>query len=356
MSDLVEALRAAGVADVDASPLRRSLYSSDASLYRVEPQVVVVPQHVDELVATAEVCRTLGVPLTMRGAGTSIAGNAVGPGVVVDTSRHLRQIRDIDPEAGAAYVEPGVVQAELQRAAAPHGLRFGPDPSTHNRATLGGMIGNNACGSRALGYGRTSDNVLGLDVLTGSGSRLRLGAGDATSGPELDALRELIGANLALVRTELGRFGRQVSGYSLEHLLPENGFDVARALVGSEGTLALTLGATVRLVRDEPVRRLVVLGYPSMHEAADAVTAVLPHAPIACEGMDARIVDVVRARRGPSAVPRLPRGQGWLLVELTGNDDGEVLTRAAALVRDAGALDAEVVEDAGSRRRALADP
>ncbi|GAA4352452.1 FAD-binding and (Fe-S)-binding domain-containing protein [Angustibacter luteus] len=348
MSDLVEALRAAGVADADASLLRRSLYSSDASLYRVEPQVVVVPRHVDEVLATAEVCRTFGVPLTMRGAGTSIAGNAVGPGVVVDVSRHLHQIGDIDPEAGTAVVAPGVVQASLQRAAARHGLRFGPDPSTHNRATLGGMIGNNACGSRALGYGRTSDNVLGLDVVTGAGERLRLGsmAGAVVSSPALDRVRSLADANLALIRTELGRFGRQVSGYSLEHLLPENGFDVTRALVGSEGTLALTLAATVRLVQDEPVRQLVVLGYPSMAEAADAVVVVLPHGPVACEGMDARIVDVVRARRGPSSVPRLPRGEGWLLVELTGTDPGEVRARADALVRDAGAVDAEVVADA----------
>ncbi|GAB3589760.1 FAD-binding and (Fe-S)-binding domain-containing protein [Angustibacter peucedani] len=348
MSELVEALRAAGVASADDSGLRRSLYASDASLYRVPPQAVVVPRDTDEVLAAAAVCRELGVPLTMRGAGTSIAGNAVGPGVVVDVSRHLDRVLELDPERGTARVEPGVVQASLQRAAAPHGLRFGPDPSTHNRATLGGMIGNNACGSRALGYGRTSDNVHGLDVVTGSGERLRLGSlGRADDPPSatLDALRRVVDANLAVVRTELGRFGRQVSGYSLEHLLPENGFDVARALVGSEGTLALTLQAEVRLVRDEPVRVLVVLGYPSMAEAADAVTAVLPHGPVACEGLDARIVDVVRARRGPAAVPPMPRGEGWLFAELTGTTSGDVLARAEALARDAGALAHEVVTD-----------
>ncbi|WP_324273098.1 FAD-binding oxidoreductase [Blastococcus brunescens] len=274
--ELVAALRAAGIADVDDSGLARALYSSDASLYRVLPRAVVRPRHVDEMVATLEVCRSLGVPLTARGAGTSIAGNAVGPGVVLDTSRYLSRVHEIDVEARTATVDPGLVQAALQTAVRPHGLRFGPDPSTHNRCTVGGMIGNNACGSRALGYGRTSDNVVGLDVVTGAGTRLRLGPTTEPADGVLGDLHALVAAELALVRTELGRFGRQVSGYSLEHLLPERGFDVARALVGSEGTLALVLGATVRLVTDAPFRGLVVLGYPSMADAADATPGLLP--------------------------------------------------------------------------------
>ncbi|MFU8852848.1 FAD-binding and (Fe-S)-binding domain-containing protein [Micromonospora sp. SL1-18] len=345
--DLVGALRRAGVAEVDDSPLGRSLYSSDASLYRIPPQVVVLPRDVDEVLAVLAVATEHEVPITMRGAGTSIAGNAVGPGIVVDTSRHLDRVLEIDPETRSALVEPGVVQSRLQRAAAPYGLRFGPDPSTHNRATLGGMIGNNACGSRALGYGRTSDNVLGLDVVAGTGERLRLGAIDGATeeSPLLADLRQLVRGNLATIRTELGRFGRQVSGYSLEHLLPERGFDVARALVGSEGTLALTLAARVRLVRDAPVRVLVALGYPSMAEAADAVPAILPYAPIACEGLDGRIVDVVRARRGAAAVPDLPWGDGWLLVELAGDERPAVLDTAQRLTSGAGALDAMVVTD-----------
>ena len=231
--ELVTALRGAGLADVDDSGLARALYSSDASLYRVLPRAVVRPRHVDEMVATLEVCRSLGVPLTARGAGTSIAGNAVGSGVVLDTSRYLSGVRGIDAEARTATVEPGLVQAALQTAARPHGLRFGPDPSTHNRCTVGGMIGNNACGSRALGYGRTSDNVVGLDVLTGNGARLHLAPGTEPRDGVLADLHRLVGDHLATIRTELGRFGRQVSGYSLEHLLPERGFDVGRALVGS---------------------------------------------------------------------------------------------------------------------------
>jgi FAD/FMN-containing dehydrogenase len=174
--DLLEALGRAGLDDVDGSDLARALYSSDASLYRVLPRAVVRPRHPDEILAALAVCQELGVPVTARGAGTSIAGNAVGPGVVLDTSRYLTGISSIDPEARTAVVDPGVVQASLQAAAKPHGLRFGPDPSTHNRCTIGGMIGNNACGSRALGYGRTSDNVVALDVVTGAGQRLSLGA------------------------------------------------------------------------------------------------------------------------------------------------------------------------------------
>ncbi len=342
--DLIPTLRRAGVGDVDDSGLARALYSSDGSLYRVLPRVVVRPRHPDELEATLSVCRELGVPLTARGAGTSIAGNAVGPGVVVDTSRYLTRVHEIDPEARTATVDPGVVQSALQAAAKPHGLRFGPDPSTHNRCTIGGMIGNNACGSRALGYGRTSDNVVGLDVVTGAGDRLTLGAGMAVPAPVLGELRRLVESELAAIRTELGRFGRQVSGYSLEHLLPERGFDVARALVGSEGTLAVVRQATVRLVTDAPHRGLVVLGYPTMADAADATPALLRHGPTACEGLDQRIVQ--RLRAVPAAVvPELPRGGGWLIVELTGDTVAEVEGKAAHVLADAGAVDSLVVTD-----------
>jgi FAD/FMN-containing dehydrogenase/Fe-S oxidoreductase len=326
--------------------LARALYSSDASLYRVPPQVVVRPRDVDELVAVVAVCRETATPLTMRGAGTSIAGNAVGPGVVVDTVRHLNSVRSVDPESGTAEVEPGVVHATLQRAAAPHGLRYGPDPSTHSRCTLGGMIGNNACGSRALAYGRTSDTVEGLDVVTIGGERLRLGRGFDSSAPLLTELRKVVDSALSPIRLHLGRFDRQGSGYALEHLLPENGFDLARALVGSEGTLAVVTGATVRLV-PEPARTvLVVLGYDTIYAAADAVPAVLEHRPVACEGIDTRIVDVVRARRGPAAVPELPRGSGWLFVELAGESDSELAAAAVRLVAAAAPLDARIVGEA----------
>ncbi|WP_121253458.1 FAD-binding and (Fe-S)-binding domain-containing protein [Nocardioides ferulae] len=341
--ELLAELRRRGVADVDDSTLARALYSSDASLYRVVPQVVARPRHRDELLAVLDVARSTGVPLTMRGAGTSIAGNAVGRGIVVDTVRHLNRVLSIDAEARTAVVQPGVVHADLQRAAAPHGLRYGPDPSTHTRCTIGGMIGNNACGSRALGYGRTADTVQGLDVAFGTGEVVS--AGSATGGGSTGgaaALLDLVGAHLEHVRTGFGRFTRQVSGYSLEHLLPENGRRVDRFLVGSEGTLGLVLEATVDLV-EEADRLLVVLGYPSMAEAADAVPALLAAVPqdmAACEGLDARIVDLVRARGG--AVPELPRGAGWLFVEVTGPERDALARRA---VDAGGALAHRLVPD-----------
>jgi FAD/FMN-containing dehydrogenase/Fe-S oxidoreductase len=348
------ALRRAGVADVDDSVLERALYSSDASLYRVVPAVVAHPRGTGEVAAALEVCRTLGVPLTCRGAGTSIAGNAVGTGVVLDFSRHMNEVLGVDPDARTATVQPGVVQARLQRAAAPFGLRFGPDPSTHNRCTIGGMIGNNACGSRALRYGRTSDNVLALDVLTAAGHRLRLAGPGAPAGRDdsgqLTGLRDIVAGGLATIRTELGRFGRQVSGYALEQLLPERGFDVRRGLVGSEGTLAVVTEATVRLVPDPPHRVLTVLGYPDMAAAADAVPSILPSAPVTCEGLDSRIVDVVRARRGAAAVPGLPRGSGWLFAEVAAGSEAEALARARELAAGADAVAAMVVSDPAHAR------
>ncbi len=357
---LVSELRKNGVTDVDDSVLARALYSSDASLYRVVPQVVVRPRHRDELDAILAVSQATGTPITMRGAGTSIAGNAVGPGIVVDTLKHLNRVLAIDPEARTATVEPGVVHAVLQRAAAPHGLRFGPDPSTHTRCTIGGMIGNNACGSRALGYGRTSDNVVSLDTVF---------PGDDVP----DRLAALADGSLSHVRTTFGRFSRQVSGYALEHLLPERR-SLDRFLVGSEGTLGMVREATVSLVGEEP-RLLVALGYPSMVEAADAVAGLLAVDEqarlseagarlVACEGLDSRIVDLVRAR---GAVPELPSGAGFLFVELAGPEPeslvAQVLEAASALGHrvvidpaDAAALWKIREEGAGLAARSLSRP
>jgi FAD/FMN-containing dehydrogenase/Fe-S oxidoreductase len=337
---LAAALRAAGLAEVDASDRRRAEYSSDASNYRVLPAVVAFPRHVDEAAAALAVARDHGAPVTSRGGGTSIAGNAVGTGLVLDFSRHLNRVLRVDPEALTADVQPGAILDDITAAAAGHGLRFGPDPSTHSRASIGGSIGNNACGSRALRYGRTADNVVSLDVLTASGERLaarRLGRdGLAAAGTIGAALDAVVAPRLGLIRTEFGRFTRQVSGYSLEHLLPENGVDLAKFLVGSEGTLGMVLGATVRLVRSPRAVALAVLGYPSLPEAAEAVPGLLPHRPVAVEGMDARLIDVFRARRGAAAVPELPRGQAWLFVETAGETEAEAVDAARRLIAGAG--------------------
>jgi len=354
--ELPAALRAAGLAEVETETRRRAEYSSDASNYRVVPAVVAFPRAVDEIAAALAVCRELGAPIVSRGGGTSIAGNALSSGLVLDLSRHLNRVLEVDPDARTAVVEPGTVLDRITAAAAPHGLRFGPDPSTHSRATIGGSIGNNACGSRALRYGRTADNVIALDVLTGTGARFTAGRGrdrgvDRAAGPDpaapaaelLAGLRTLVDGNLATIRTEFGRFTRQVSGYSLEHLLPENGVDVAKFLSGTEGTLALTLRATVRLVAAPQATALAVLGYPDMASAAEAVPALLPHLPVALEGLDARMVDVVRTRRGPAAVPDLPRGGGWLFAETAGDTLDEARAAAAKLAADGGCLDSAVI-------------
>jgi FAD/FMN-containing dehydrogenase/Fe-S oxidoreductase len=338
-ADIAQALRAAMQGEVDESSRRRAEYSSDASNYRVVPRVVAFPRDADDILAVAAVSRSTGTPLTTRGAGTSIAGNAVGPGIVMDTSRHLGRILDLDPEARTARVEPGVILASLQAAAAPYGLRFGPDPSTQSRATLGGMIGNNACGAHALAYGRTADNVLELDVVDGTGRRFTAGRGlDPVPG-----LESLVSANLALLRKEFGRLRRQVSGYSLEHLLPENGASLARTLSGTEGTVVTMLGATVRLVPVAQAHALVVLGYPDVADAADAVPAILAHAPLAIEGLDARMVDVVRRRKGSSRVPELPPGDAWLMVEMGATSPAEAVSLAQAMLASAGAMAAAVI-------------
>lgn len=335
--DLVAALRREGVREVSDSVLDRALFASDASLYRVEPRAVVRARHRDDVLAALNVARERGVPLTMRGAGTSIAGNAIGPGIIVDT-RGLDRIVSLDPDSRTAVVEPGVVQASLQQVAAAAGLRFGPDPSTHTRCTIGGMIGNNACGSRALGYGRTSDNVEALTVAFGNGETGRLGPG--TSGPTSQALRDLVAGELGHVRTNFGRFSRQVSGYSLEHLLPELGGRVERLLVGSEGTLGVVLDATVRLVAEPAARLMVVLGYPSMAEAADDVPALLSAAPlVACEGLDSRLTRLVRH------APDLPRGAGWLLCEVVGEAAAEATAHAQRLITGASCLEGRIVPD-----------
>jgi FAD/FMN-containing dehydrogenase/Fe-S oxidoreductase len=345
LSPIASQLRAVLGDGVDTTVRRRAEYSSDASNYRVVPEVVAFPRHVDELFGVVAVCRALGTPLTIRGAGTSVAGNAVGPGVVVDLSRYLNRIIAVDPGARTATVEPGVILDDLQRVAQPYGLRFGPDPSTHARCTIGGMIGNNACGAHAMAYGTTAANVVELDVIDGHGRLIRAGAA-----LEPGALDDMVPGLEAFVRhavlpvaTEFGRFGRQVSGYSLEHLLPEHGGHLGRALAGTEGTCGVYTRATVALAEIPAATALVVLGYPDIAAAADAVIAVAALRPLALEGIDARMVDVVRAHRSASAVPDLPAGAAWLFAEVGGDSTAEAASAGRALALVSGAIQSIVV-------------
>ncbi len=359
--ELLEDLRRAGIEHVDAGARRLAEYSGDASNYRIRPMAVVFPASADHVMGAMDVARRHGVPVTCRGAGTSIAGNAIGAGIVLDFSRYLRRVLHVDPEARSAVVEPGVTLDEITAAVAVHGLRFGPDPSTHARATLGGAVGNNACGARALGYGRTSDNITVLDVVTGRGDRVRAGAASlARSGDGENREREaryraglaaIAAEHRETIRNEFGRFRRQVSGYSLEHLSPDGGENLARFLVGTEGTLAVVLRATVRLVESPRAVALAVLGYPDMATAADAAPSAVTQRVVALEGMDSRLVDAVRARRGGAAVPDLPRGAGWLFVETTGEDLGEATSHADQVAQASGCMDSLVLS--GSAAAAL---
>ncbi|KRB80464.1 oxidoreductase [Nocardioides sp. Root190] len=351
MTGIAHEVRRYGASDVSDDGAVLGAYSSDASLYRVPPAAVVFPHDADDVRATLAAARALGLPVTARGAGTSVAGNAIGPGIVIDFSRHMNQVLSIDPDAGTATVQPGVVQSVLQTAAAAYGLRFGPDPSTSTRCTIGGMIGNDACGARSLAYGRTSHNVVGLRALLADGSEIvttRSAAGApeaADSSGVLDRVRELIAGDLATARTEFGTFGRHVSGIALDHLLPERGFDLTRALVGSEGTLAVLTEATVRLVRTPAAKLMVVLGFDDFPTAGHATPQVLTFEPSACEGIDRRLIEVITERRGPDAVPPLPEGNAWMFVEIAGEDADEVRARAVRLV-DAGlGVSARLVED-----------
>ena len=340
--------------DVDASSGTRARYSSDAGLTRIPPLAVAFPRTPEQAIAAFDLARAHGVPLTARGGGTSCASNAIGPGLILDFSRHMNRVISIDSEARTATVEPGCVGSTLQAAAAQHGLRFGPDPSSQNRATIAGMVANNACGPHATAWGRTSDNIVSLDCVDGQGRRFTATTGHDAALSDVPGLASLIDSNLAPIRTELGRFKRQVSGYSLEHLTPEGGRNLAAMLAGTEGTLVLILSITVRLVPlpDAPV--LAALGYRSMIEAADDVPALLTHSPLAVEGMDRRLVDVVRAHKGPGAVPALPEGEGWLFVEVgaPGEDVTASLERARALCADSAAIDT-VVYPPGDQASAL---
>ncbi|MFE9678429.1 FAD-binding and (Fe-S)-binding domain-containing protein [Streptomyces sp. NPDC006259] len=338
MSDLEAELRRAVRGDVRFDAGSRALVTMDASNYRRVPVGVVAPRDADDVAAVLEVCRAHGVPVVPRGGGTSIAGQATGTGIVLDFTRYLNRLVALDAGARTAVVQPGLVLDRLQEAAAPHGLRFGPDPSTHSRCTLGGMIANNSCGAHSVAWGTTADSVRGLDVVTARGERLRLGPGWAGAP---DGLRALVEGELARLRTGFPELPRRISGYALDALLPEKGADVARSFCGSEGTLGVLTEAVVALVEAPRARALAVLGYADEAAAAEAAAGLLPLRPLAVEGMAADLV--------PSAVG-LPRGGAWLFVETGGDSAGEARARAETIVRAADVVDAAVVTDAAGQR------
>lgn len=336
----VAALRSAVRGTSDFGAAARALTTMDASNYRRVPLGVLAPRDADDIAAALAVCREHGVPVVARGGGTSIAGQATGTGLVLDLTRHLRTILDLDPAARTAVVQPGVILDDLRAAAAPHGLTFGPDPSTHSRCTLGGMIGNNSCGAHSVAWGTTADNVRKLSVVRYGGEALHLEQGSG-EGPE--GVGALVAAHLALLRTGYPDLPRRISGYALDALLPEHpgGPDPVRAFCGSEGTLGIVTEATVRLVEAPRARALAVLGYADESAAADAAPGLLPHHPLTVEGMAA---DLVTRSAG------LPRGAAWLFVETGGHTPAEARAHAERVLRSAGAVDGAIVTDPAGQR------
>ncbi len=331
----------------------RGAYSTDGSNYRQIPIGVVVPKSVDDVIAAVATCRKYRAPITSRGGGTSLAGQCCNVSIVIDFTKYLYHVLEIDPQRQLARVEPGCVLDRLRkRAEQRYDLTYGPDPATHNHCTLGGMIGNGSCGIHSVlaeFYGpgpRTEHNVESLDVLTYDGARMRVGP---TSEDELQRiisaggrrgeiyrrLRELRDVYGKLIREGMPHLQRRVSGYNLDCLLPENGSNVAQALVGTEGTCVTILEAAVKLIKKPQARSLVVLGYPDVYEAADHVMQIRAHRPIGLEGIDDKLVNYMK-RKGvhPDDIQLLPDGKGWLLVEFGGDTQDEADEHAKELMNE----------------------
>ena len=348
--ELEARLRAALRGEVRFDAGSRALYATDASNYRQVPIGVVLPRDIADVQATLAACRDLGAPVLSRGGGTSLAGQCCNVAVVLDYSKYMRSILALDPETRLASVEPGIVLDRVREAAELHHLTFAPDPATHSRCTLGGMIGNNSCGTHALMGGKTVDNIHSLDVLLYDGARMTVGA---TSEEEFQrivqsggrpaqiykGLDRIRNTYAKLVRERFPNIPRRVSGYNLDELLPENGFHVARALVGSEGTCVTVVGATLDLKPSPPCRRLVVVGFDDPFIAADHVPFVLDFHPIGLEGIDKLLTDfMLRKGLAVDEVALLPPGKGLLLVEFGASSEEEVLLQAEVFLAEVSKL------------------
>jgi FAD/FMN-containing dehydrogenase/Fe-S oxidoreductase len=321
----------------------RALYSSDGSNYRQIPIGLVVPRGDDDVIATVAACRKFGAPVLPRGAGTSLAGQTCNVAVILDFTKYMNKILEIDPEGRFARVQPGVVLDTLRNRAEKHQLTFGPDPSTHSRCTLGGMIGNNSCGTHSLLAGKTVDNVIELRILLYDGTLMTVG--EISGEEELDSiiaqggrrasiyskLRDIRDQYAGLIRAKYPQIPRRVSGYNLDQLLPLSGFNVAKSLVGTEGTCMIVLEAKLRLIESPQHRSLVCLGYRDTFMAADHVPEILPLKPIGLEGFEGSIVDGLKKKKAPH-LELIPEGRGFLLVEFGSNDPGEADESARRLI------------------------
>src|SRR5581483_3125639 len=323
----------------------RALYATDGSNYRQIPIGVVIPRNTDDVIATVALCQQFGAPLLSRGGGTSLAGQCCNAALILDFSKYMASIIDIDPTRRLARVQPGVILDHLRAAAEKYHLTFGPDPATHSRCTIGGMIGNNSCGVHSVMAGKTDENIEELEILTYGGTRMKVGQ---TSNAERESIirnggrrGEIYGALESIaarygdrVRQRYPDIPRRVSGYNLNYLLPEHGFHVARALVGSEGTCATVLEATCNLVESPPVRVLLVIAYPDIYDCADRVPEIMAYKPIGLEGIDNLLVEFTK-RKGINGegLKLLPGGGGWLLTEFGGQTIPEAESQARQLMQ-----------------------
>ncbi|MFI0774483.1 FAD-binding and (Fe-S)-binding domain-containing protein [Streptomyces sp. NPDC021212] len=346
---LAQALRDEVDGEVRFDAGSRGAYATDGSNYRQVPLGVVVPRSVEDGARAVGVCARFGAPVLSRGGGTSLAGQTTNTAVVIDWSKYCHVLVSVDPDARTCVVEPGIVLDELNRQLADHSLQFGPKPSTHSHCALGGMIGNNSCGSSAQAYGKTVDNVARLEILTYDGVRMwvgpttkaereRIAAEGGRRAEIYDGLDRIVGEYLADIRHGYPKIPRRVSGYNLDSLLPENGFDVARALVGSEGTLVTVLRAEIDLVPVPPYQSLLVLGYDDICTAADDVPRLLEHcAPTALEALDGRMAQLMREEHAYlESLNSLPSGASWLLVQFSGDTEKDVDDQAYALLHAVG--------------------
>ncbi len=340
------ALRARVDGEVRFDDGTRAAYSTDASNFRQVPIGVVVPRSIEAAEEAVAVCREHRLPVVSRGGGTSLAGQCTNTAVVLDFSKYCNRLLSVDPESRTCVVEPGIVLDELNRRLAHTGLRYGPEPSTHMNCTLGGMIGNNSCGATAQRTGKVVDNIASLDVLLYDGTRFTVGPTDDDEYRSIErrgdrraeiyrTLRRLRDENADLIRKRYPDIPRRVSGYNLDSLLPEQGFDLAGLLVGSEATLVTVLRAELKLVPVVPARTLVVLGYPDIGKAGDAVPSIVAHDPIALEGVDHYLIHDERIKHmNKSALDELPEGSGFLMVQFGGEDSDEADRRAQEMLDD----------------------
>jgi FAD/FMN-containing dehydrogenase len=324
----------------------RGMYASDAGNYRMVPIGVVLPKHAEDVLRILGVCRRHGAPIVARGGGTGIPGQTVNAAVLLDFSKYMNRVIEMNPQQHYARVQPGIILDELRAAAAKHGLTFGPDPATHSRNTLGGMIGNNSCGIHSMMAGETVDNIEELDIVTYDGTRMTVGA---TSDQELDRnireggrkrdiyrnLQALRDKYADRIRKEFPMIPRRVSGFNLPALLPEQGFHVAKALVGTECTCVLVLEARTKLVHNPRERSLLVFGYPDIFAAADNVVEPAKFRPIGLEALDDTVITYMK-KKGvhPPNMNFMPEGKAWLLIEFGGESKEEADANARKCMDD----------------------